>query len=571
MLFSIDKNKSLAILQATGAIFMLLAPLIADLFCRRAGVYVAFLTVLIVFLLRMKRTERFYFSLTTIGIAVFSVYLIISSIWATNKEGHLLYIIEMMGIALFFSLAIDYLREGNRENLARRMMYLIFSGGTLCALRNIIYWLFYIIPIAGKASFSQGLKSSDFLSVCMILCIFCALTLFKKNTSLKKRVIILSLLLMGFVFIMAKSLIGWLFLLLTIIMLVSKKYYEKLFMPIGVASIFVFAGVIAIVASLFEWGRAFSELFSFALSHPFGCGGGIMTSQALFAAIPYKDNAAGLLATIFAQSGFIGLIFCLVLVIRSIMLFIRLKTWESFFLSLLTVMMMALPSFSYVSILFWSALFAYNEEMAGLSFGKLPKSKTIGKIVYTLLIICVISSLLCAEAFIRLCADKKMENEDYLSAYSLYRASAAMNITDSESCRLAAKALRKSSDINLQRDEAIALIDKAIKRDFNNMENIVEKAKIYNACGEYDLGAQQYRYAAGKALSKDRYNLELVKTLYKIVKKHPKGSSETKRAYEEILLLAKETENLDYRKSINDIADKAHTFTKEELKSETID
>ena len=55
---------------------------------------------------------------------------------------------------------------------------------------------------------------------------------------------------------------------------------------------------------------------------------------------------------------------------------------------------------------------------------------------------------------------------------------------------------------------------------------------------------------------------------YKIVKKNPKGSSETKRAYEEILAIAQETQNLDYRKEINDIADKALVFTKGELTGE---
>ena len=122
---------------------------------------------------------------------------------------------------------------------------------------------------------------------------------------------------------------------------------------------------------------------------------------------------------------------------------------------------------------------------------------------------------------------------------------------------MAAKSLRKGADIKAMRDEAIALIDKAIKRDESNLENIVEKARIYSACEEYDLCAQQYRIASHSAKVNEKYNLALSKTLYKIVKKNPKGSSETKRAYEEILAIAQETQNLDYRKEINDIADKA--------------
>ena len=49
------------------------------------------------------------------------------------------------------------------------------------------------------------------------------------------------------------------------------------------------------------------------------------------------------------------------------------------------------------------------------------------------------------------------------------------------------------------------------------------------------------------------------------MKNYPKGSSEAKRAYEEIVQTAQATEDLDYRKEINDIADKALGYTKGEL------
>ena len=104
------------------------------------------------------------------------------------------------------------------------------------------------------------------------------------------------------------------------------------------------------------------------------------------------------------------------------------------------------------------------------------------------------------------------------------------------------------------------IIDKAIKRDSDNLQNIREKALVYDGCGEFELSAQQYRVASQMAFQKDEYNLLLVKELYKIIKKHPKGSSETKRAYEEIVAIAQATDNLDYKKEINDIADKALKF-----------
>jgi hypothetical protein len=81
-------------------------------------------------------------------------------------------------------------------------------------------------------------------------------------------------------------------------------------------------------------------------------------------------------------------------------------------------------------------------------------------------------------------------------------------------------------------------------------------------------GLIAYRDALQKAFVKDKYNLELAKMLYKVIEKYPKGSSETKRAYEELLSIASSTEDLNLRKEVNDIADKALGYTKGELGSE---
>ena len=133
---------------------------------------------------------------------------------------------------------------------------------------------------------------------------------------------------------------------------------------------------------------------------------------------------------------------------------------------------------------------------------------------------------------------------------------------------MAAASLRNQGNTTENIEQAIKLIDKAIKRDKYNLSFMEEKARIYDTYGEYDLSAQQYREASQDAFVKDKYHLSLAKELFKVVKKYPKGSSETKRAYEELLTIAQSTENLDLRKEINDIADKALIYTKGELSSE---
>ena len=111
------------------------------------------------------------------------------------------------------------------------------------------------------------------------------------------------------------------------------------------------------------------------------------------------------------------------------------------------------------------------------------------------------------------------------------------------------------------------LIDNAIKREPDNLEHIKEKALIYKTTGDFSKAAQQYRYAIRKAINDDEYNLLLSDVLYDLIKLYPKGSVESREIYNEILTIAQNTENLDFRKQINDIADKALVFKKGEIEN----
>ena len=117
------------------------------------------------------------------------------------------------------------------------------------------------------------------------------------------------------------------------------------------------------------------------------------------------------------------------------------------------------------------------------------------------------------------------------------------------------------------KEEALNLINNAIKREPDNLEHIIEKAQIYKASADYSKAAAQYRYAINKALNDDEYNLLLADVLYDLIKLYPKGSVESRDIYNEILLIAQNTENLDLRKQINDIADKAIAFKKGDIEN----
>ena len=57
-------------------------------------------------------------------------------------------------------------------------------------------------------------------------------------------------------------------------------------------------------------------------------------------------------------------------------------------------------------------------------------------------------------------------------------------------------------------------------------------------------------------------------TLYEIVQSNERGSKETKDAYREIVNISEKTADLDAKKEINDLADKAQEFNKGVLVNE---
>lgn len=566
-----DKNKSLAILKAVAALFMLLVPAFADVFSEKAGIWTVFLITALLFAMRLKNTGKLYYTAVNIGGGLLLLYALLFSLRANNYEGNLIYVFALFGACMFCSLANEYFSESGNENISRRMMYLLVSGGALCALRNVLHWVFVTIPVAGKEAFSKGAGQNDLLAVFMVLTAICALKLFRGNTVRKKRILFLSAVAALFVFVMAKSLIGWLIAAFFALVFAAKKYCKKAFAPIGFALFIAFSAIVFFSFASFPWGRELCDIFSFGAKNLLGYGGGVMSARTLFETGSYKESTVGLSGVLFAQSGIAGLLLCIFIFARSVMICARKKTAESFICLFVTFLIMLLPVSSYATVLLWLAFLTFTEKEAGDAFSKNLNAKFLGKAVYALIIICTVSALLCVQAFMKQGAKESFKKGDYALSYSLCRACAAINVTDSESCRFAAMSIRLGGDIREKKEEAEELILRAIKRDCDNVENIVEKARMHSALGEYEMCAEEYKKASKKTLRNDKYNLEVVKTLYKTVKKYPKGSSETKRAYEEILLIAKETENLDYRKRINDIADKAFTYTKEALKSENID
>ncbi len=572
MLFNINKEKSLALFKILMAAFLIIAPSFLGLLPIGAEVYLMFAILGTVFVLRIKTNNKIYISVQNLTFVLLIAYAVISSIWADSKEGQLIYIFALGAVTLFYNFSAEYFAENSSEGIRRRLMYMLCFSGALCSVINIFYWVFFIVPVAGGQPFDRGLGTNNILGIFMAICIVLSLHLLKGAPKFYKIAMLTSAFLMLFVFVMSESIIAWTFLLLLFALLLSKRKIksERGFLSISFLCILIFTAVIICWMKVNSAGKAFSDVFSYAFGNIFGIGGGFWNEREVFLEVKYSETlGVGLLPYLFATSGILGLLSSLFIIIRNIILFIKLKSYESLVGLFITLALMIFPfGENFTVILLWIGICAYNEHAAGTNLKLEIKKNNIEKAVCVSTLLTVISCVLLVLAIIKINADFAYERKDYLSSYELYKVSATINLTDSESCRMAAASIRKAGALDIQGEEALNLIDKAIERDKENLQNIKEKALIYAGCGEYELSAQEYREASHKALIKDEYNLSLAKTLYKIVKGNPKGSSETKRCYEEIISIALSTDDLDLRKEINDIADKALQYTKGELTNE---
>ena len=569
MFLQMNEKRSLMLAQIIIAATIAALPALIGFLPAHTELYILFTAYCLTLIFRLKNTQRMEITVFSAIISALLGYALVSSLWIDNREGHLLYITGLGVVLIFSSLLADSFLGQNKETTARRFMYLFSFGGVLCAIANIFYWLFAIIPYGENVKMSLGFGSSDFLSVFMFSCFCLAGNLIKGNSKIRKGIILAFMLVMGFVFVMTASMVVWTMMFAFVLLCYIKGKKNNIFLTGSIVLNVLFFAFTAFFVLKGNEG-IFSESFLYGIKSLFGKGGGYLSGKELFVGATVHCKTTGLFAYLTACSGAFGLIAAVLLVFVGYINFIKLKNYSSLFFLFLTALIMFLPFGGILTIILYSSVMVYNLCLSGVTVKKhIKKSEEfkIRRTITTLTILCFISVILLAGNFVRNFADSLYRNKEYGKAYEYYKAAASINLSDAQSCKGAARALRRGKMLSENKEEAINLINNAIKREPDNLEHIKEKALIYKATGDYLKAAQQYRHAINRAMNDDEYNLLLSEVLYDLIKLYPKGSVESREIYNEILLIAQNTENLDLRKQINDIADKALAFKKGEIEN----
>ena len=149
MLLNDGRQKSLALLQLVAAAFILLGPSLMGFLSVGAEVYLISVAALALISARIKITERVHFSFCHIIFGVLVAYGILSLLWVNNRDGQMIFLFAILAGAGFVSLSKEYFVENSDGTISRRMMNMLSISGVMCSIVNIIYWLMYIVPVAG--------------------------------------------------------------------------------------------------------------------------------------------------------------------------------------------------------------------------------------------------------------------------------------------------------------------------------------------------------------------------------------------------------------------------------------
>ncbi len=563
MLFSIQKNTSVALLKVAVAIFCVAGPILTGLLGVDATTYLLLAIFTAMLSMRIMVSGRICISSPQIMLGGLIAFTLIMSPFTRSGINGVHFISQLCLCWTFMAVIGDYFGENSSDGLKGRLMYLVLTSGLVCSFANIVYWFCYLVPVGSKASFSLIAGQNSLLAIYMVCAIFCAVNLIYKNTKRKKQVLSLAILPLLFVLVMAKSVIGYAVLVALLVSFFAKLRAKKFYVPI----MCIVLTAVAVIAVICYKSTAQLDALLCGLDSLIGVGGGgFLSGQEIFQTSYYAYNdKLALFAIIISSCGLAGLLFAVLLVARCVYLFAKNKSQLSFFTLLFVVIFMIVPVTDGLLVMLLSCgLLTYNEYVNS-TFSKTINKNKLQQFAVFCAAITVVAVYLFVHSVISSRADTKFKNGDYENAATLYANAAAINPADDASCIRASVSIRKS---NGDYKDALKFAEKAEKRNKKSLEGIKEKAYVYAYAGDLRESVIQWKYVCSKTPFNDTYRVKLAQSLYKIIKNAEKGSAETKEAYKEIVQIAEETTNLDCKKQINDIADKAQGYNKGELLDE---
>lgn len=555
MFLTVDKNVSLKILKIYICVCIVLVPAFLCVLGEGAAICISFTAAAAVFALRLLSEKRVYVSVPQFVLSGLGVCAAVFALFSKSAAGNIRYILSLAACCFLMSTFQDYCNANDDSGFKRRMQFFIICSSVVLACEDIVHWYVYIMPYSILKRVSFGLGGSKLCAAFFACAIAAALNLFlSSEKKTRRRVVIAIVILTVGLFLSGGA--GCIILLSALgVGAAAKKRGRKTFLVTGC----ICGVIITITALIFARTPLTSDLAVVLRRYPTGTGGAnVKNLIPLFQTYYYTlTHDVGVFEKAVIYSGIFGAAAIVFIIFRVTVLFLKRETFISYFTMILTLYTVLCGEISVAAFFLLCGLIAFNESDAKATRCIFVKEKITGRVTALLLALSVITAFVSFEQIFVKRADLLYDKGKTAAAFSLYESCAAINRIDAYPCIMAIKAFLNNYDEN-NAEDAFILLEKAVKRDSNNALTYETGAKLYGKTGDYDNEAQMWREAVNKAPKKDKYKLSLVKALYKLMKDEQQGSTKTKEAYNEIIGISDNTLDIDIKKKINDIADKAY-------------
>lgn len=538
------------VLNAAAAAFAVISPAAAALCGTGNALYFAAALLAAAVVLRAASARKRYISAAQLPAAALLLYAVISALSALNAQGHVRLIITLFAAVLSSAAATDWFFENKEGGISERLMQMIYAGGILCAaamLANLV--LQYI----GASWQSMKFGQNNIFGIILFGGMLCGENMRVKNKEVTGRKIRAGTAVQLAAFILCRCFPAAVFAAAFLISAyLSNKYKNKYSGACSVA-----LSVLSAIFAAFSGGIVLKDSVLLAFRHPFGIGGGgFISGQQSYAsayypavgAIPFLGEAA-------SAFGVFGIIVCAAVIVRTTVIYLKKRSAASMFLMFAAMNLLFLPTAqNYAAVILFSGLYAYNED-----YTSVRRKSGIGS-AYFMAVSAALIFMLGALGVLRASGIRMYKNGSAASAESFLKAAASVNVFDAESPLRLAKCIVKQ---NPQRtEEAAAWLEKAEKRCKNSAELSAEYAEVMASSGNLSAASLRWETAVAAAPHNSRYKLCMVQALYSEMKQEKRGSERAKSIYEKIVRTAASENDIETKKAINDIADKALELTR---------
>ena len=470
--FTVEKRK-IDIMHMIPVLFLFLAPVFASSFEKTITVYASLSLFSVYLALRIIKDGVIFVTRSAFFLSIATVYSFLQLLWVSDKGAHTALSVLFLTTTMGSLIVAEYRRRMGSEGFKNMMLRLVYAASVFYSVLVILHQVFIESRFFDcSMCFTNGSgATSAFIAVIGLSATF---ALFGKNK--KHGAFYLAVPLMLYVLIMAKSVTGYLFFVLSAFAWAITHRHKKaealtaLMATVAVGAINVISAVAVLFTNPGYFNGAIKGLVSI---FGIGCMGYNATAEIIGKGSALSDITFNLFSEAYGIFGF---------VIMAVMVWVgvRLYKKERSFGSLMML-------FFTVGVIFTSsATLAFTLPLIGMYYAAGDESVDFGvnKSVALVMAVPILTGALFTFAHIPYGIGKhQCDLGKYEKGGDCYRVGAVMEIFNSGGWEKAYKAYSKGE--NRSYKDEIELIEKAHKFNKKNYSYYRDMAEVYTAEGDY--------------------------------------------------------------------------------------